>query len=241
MLIIPAVDIKEGKVVRLVKGRYRKKVYSDNPLKTVRFWKGQGARLIHLVDLDAAMEKKTNNLRQIKRIIKAAKKEDILIEVGGGLRNKSVMGDLLDSGAYRVIIGTKAIDENFLSDFSSSLKDKVIISIDEKSGSVFTAGWRVKSKKISPVNLARKLKRMGFKQVIYTDINRDGTLAGPNLRGIKRMLKVGIGLIASGGISSVGDISRLKSLEKNGLAGVIIGKALYEKKFSFKEALRIGA
>jgi phosphoribosylformimino-5-aminoimidazole carboxamide ribotide isomerase len=235
MLIVPAIDIKDGKVVRLIQGKYGKKVYSEDPLKIARYWQREGAKLIHLVDLDGASGRGINNLDLIKEIIK---KVDVPIEVGGGLRDKKTVKDLINSGACRVVIGTKALNESFLCSLFRQFRERIIVSIDEKSGTVLTSGWRVKNKSIDPFSFALKLKRMGFREIIYTDVNRDGTLEGPNLSGIKRMLKTGLGVIASGGISSLADILKLTPLEKHGLIGIITGKALYEKMFTLEEAMR---
>lgn len=236
MLVIPAIDIKEGKVVRLVQGKYDKKVYSHDPLKTAKHWQRQGAKLMHIVDLDAASSGRINTLNLVRQIVRQVR---VPVQFGGGVRDKSTIKKLFDSGVYRVVIGTKAVEQKrFLLDISKRFKDRIIVSIDARSGSIFTRGWSVRNKRIDPLNLAEQLKEIGFQQLIYTDIARDGTLKGPNILGINRMLRAGIELIASGGISSLEDILRLKSLEKQGLVGVIIGKALYEAKFTLRQAIK---
>jgi phosphoribosylformimino-5-aminoimidazole carboxamide ribotide isomerase len=238
MLIIPAIDLKEGKVVRLVQGRFDKKVYSSDPLKTAKHWARQGAKLIHIVDLDAAIDGKAPNLAAVSKIIKEARVE---VEFGGGVRTSAIAKRLFDAGVSKVIVGTKAVEDNkFLAGLFKKHPDKVIVSIDEMDGNVYVRGWRSKGKSEKTLEFAAKLKSMGFKRVIYTDIKKDGTLKGPNIQSIKKILKeTGLEVIASGGISSIDDIIKLKSLERSGLAGVIVGKALYEGRFTLRRALEI--
>ena len=236
MLIIPAIDIKEGKVVRLKQGKFNtKKIYSVNPIETARYWQRQGAKLIHLVNLDGASTGKIKNFSLIKELVKRI---NIPVEYGGGIRDIRTIERLLNMGMYRVVIGTRALDEVFLAKLFKRFKDKVIVSIDTKAGRVFTQGWLVKSKGLSPDCLASTLKKIGFREVIFTDIRRDGMLKGPNIRETKKVLRTGLRVIASGGVSSLQDISRLAALSRQGLSGVIVGKALYEEKFTLGEALK---
>lgn len=238
MLIIPAIDLKDGKVVRFTQGRFDKKVYSHDPLKTARHWVRQGAEFIHLVDLDGAIEGSLKNLDIVRKIVKAV---NVPIEFGGGVREKKTVEELIAMGVTRVVIGTLAAeDEKFILEVFKRFKEQVIVSIDEHRGNVLTRGWRKEAKVIKVLDLAKRIKDLGFEEIIYTDTDRDGTLKGPNTMGIKKLLKeTGLKVIASGGIASLDDIRRLKSLEKNGVLGVIIGKALYEGRFTLKEALRI--
>ena len=237
MLIIPAVDIQEGCVVRFVQGKLDKKIYSKDPVKISRQWVRQGAKLIHVVDLDAAFTGIPRNLDIVKKIIKTV---EVPVQVGGGIRTNETIKILLDYGVYRVILGTKAVeDEGFLRQAFKKFKDKIIVSIDAKEGEVLTKGWQAGCVNIDTLEFACALKEMGFKRVIYTDISKDGTLRGPNIQGTKRLLKTGLSVIASGGVSSLEDIKKLKKLEVEGLAGIIVGKALYEGKFSLSEALKL--
>ena len=238
MLIIPAIDLKDGKVVRFTQGRFDKKVYSHDPLKTARHWVRQGAEFIHLVDLDGAIEGRPKNLDIVRKIVKAV---NVPVEFGGGVRKKKTVEELIAMGVARVVIGTLAAeDEKFLLEVFKRFKKRVIVSIDENKGNVLTRGWRKEVKVIKALDLAKRIKDLGFEEIIYTDTGRDGTLKGPNTMGIKNLLKeTRLKVIASGGIASLNDIRKLKSLEKNGLLGVIIGKALYEGRFTLKEALRI--
>jgi len=238
MLIIPAIDIKDGCVVRLVQGRRDKKIYSRDPLKTAKHWVKQGAKLIHVVDLDGAMFGIAKNLAAVKEIVKAI---DVPIEFGGGVRKVETIGELIDCGVSRVVLGTKAIeDKDFLKKAFKEFKERVIVSIDAQAQSLLIEGWQVSSKAMGLLAFARTLKELGFKELIYTDTLKDGTLKGPNIKNIKMLLKkTGMKIIASGGISSLQDLVKLKRLEKQGLLGIIIGKALYEGKFTLTQALKL--
>lgn len=235
MLIIPAIDLKDGKVVRLVQGRYGKKTYSSDPVKTAKHWIRQGAQFLHIVDLDGATQGTLKHIDMVKKIIKAI---DIPAEFGGGVRDKKTIKQLLNCGIDRVVLGSKASDFNFLRDVKEAFKDRIIISIDATGNKVLVKGWKDAMGKFEPIDLAIKLKEIGFNKIIYTDISRDGTLKGPNIRTIKNIFKeTGLAVIASGGIASLDDLSKLKLLKKQGLIGVIIGTALYEGRFTLKQAI----
>lgn len=236
MLIIPAIDIKKGKVVRLVEGRYREKVYFKDPLRCAFFWQSKGVKMLHIVDLDGARIGRPKNLFWVKKILKNI---NIPIEFGGGIRDLKTIENLLKIGVNRVVIGTKAVDFNFLKEAFKNFSKKIIVSIDEKEGNLFTEGWFKKEKGIKIFDFLGRLKEIGFKEIIYTDIARDGTLKGPNIKKIKAILKANLKLFVSGGISSLEDIIKLKKLEDYGLEGVIIGKALYEGRLDIEEALRL--
>lgn len=237
MLIIPAIDIQDGCVVRLVQGRRNKIVYSRDPAKTALHWARQGARLIHVVDLDGAVCGEPRNLDAVREIVA---KVDAPIEFGGGVRNIETIKSLLCAGISRVVLGTKAIqDKEFLKKSFQRFQDQIIVSIDAHGAQVFTQGWKKACAGLDALELAETLKKIGFKQAIYTDISKDGTLKGPNIQGIKSLAKKsGLQVIASGGVSSLADLLKLKTLEKQGVAGVIIGKALYEGNFTLREAIR---
>lgn len=238
MLIIPAIDLKDGCVVRLVQGRRNLKIYSRDPVKTARHWQRQGAELIHIVDLDGATTGVIKNLNILKEIVK---KVDVPIQFGGGLRKADTIKRLLQEGIHRVVLGTKAAeDKNFLKKVFDEFKERVIVSIDAKADDVLTRGWQSSSKRMDVLAFARLLKDMGFREIIYTDTLKDGTLSGPNIKAIKELLKeTGLNIIASGGISSLNDLGKLKKLQKPGLRGIIIGKALYEGKFTLAQALKL--
>lgn len=238
MLIIPAIDIQDGCVVRYIQGRHDKKVYSRDPLKTAKHWVRQGAKQLHVVDLDGATFGIAKNL---DIVIEIARGLDVPIQFGGGARNIETIAKLLDYGIERVVLGTKAIeDRGFLKQAFKKFKDRVIVSIDAKGGRILTKGWRRSFTGCDALDFANDLKEIGFRQVIYTDVTKDGTLKGPNIKDIKKLLKeTGLGVIASGGICSLDDILRLKLLERLGLSAVIVGKALYEGKFTLTQALKL--
>jgi len=239
MLIIPAIDIQDGVVVRLVQGKLNKKVYSKDPVKTAKHWVAQGAKLIHLVDLDGAIKGSSRNLKIVRDIAGAI---EVPVEFGGGVRDASQIRALLDSGIWRVVLGTRAAEDRpFLEKSFKEFGNRVIVSVDTKMGTVMVRGWQAgSSKKIDMASFITTLKKIGFEEIIYTDTLKDGTLKGPNIKEIKAILKdIGIKVVASGGVSSLADIGKLKALEKSGLTGVIVGKALYEAKFTLPQALKI--
>ena len=235
MLIIPAIDLLEGKVVRLYKGvKSNCKIYSTDPVQTAKYWQSEGANLIHIVDLDAAFGQ-GDNLEIIKRIIDTG----IKVQVGGGIRSFKKFAKVLHSGADRVIISTKAFDRVFLNTVINFCKsDYLGISVDVLDGKIMKAGWQEKSD-YDFLDFIDYLCNKGVKWIIYTDINRDGTLKGVNIdavRKLKRFKKVNF--IVSGGISSLDDIKKLRS-ETPFIKGIILGKALYEKCIDLKEARSI--
>lgn len=237
MLIIPAIDLRGGKVVRLFQGKFnRQKVYSRDPVKVAKHWARQGAKFLHIVDLDGASSGVSKNLDILKKIITQV---GIPLEFGGGIRSIEAISKLLSLGVQRVVLGTKAAsDAEFLKKAWKKFGEKIIVSIDAKDGLVLTEGWNRATSKTA-LDFAKELKKIGFKQLIHTDISKDGTLAGPNILAIKELLKsTGLNVIASGGISGLSDLLKLYKLKKQGLTGVIIGKALYEGKFTLVEALK---
>jgi phosphoribosylformimino-5-aminoimidazole carboxamide ribotide isomerase len=238
MLIIPAIDLKDGNVVRLYQGKGDEKVYSRNPVVVARHWQKQGAKLVHVVDLDGAFQGEPKNLVSLKNIVNAV---NVPIEFGGGVRTKETLRKVFAIGVERVVLGTKAAeDDNFLREVFAEFKDKVIVSIDARDDRVLTEGWQSARQGLSAIDFASKLEELGFSKIIYTDTSKDGTLRGPNLEGIRSILKnTGLAVIASGGISSLQDLVKLKELDKKRIVGVIVGKALYEGKFTLAEALKL--
>ena len=237
MLIIPAIDLKDGAVVRLVQGKFNKKVYSRDAVKVARHWVRQGAKFLHLVDLDGAFSGKPKNFNLVRDIVKNI---SVPVELGGGIRSLAAIRSILNSGVARVVLGTRAVeDAGFLKKAFLTFREKVIVAVDAKEGKVMVKGWKAGYKNTDALKFCLSLKKLGFKELIYTDTLKDGTLTGPNIKEIKRVLKaVGIRIVASGGISKLGDLDRLKRLEREGLSAVIIGKALYEGKFTLPQALR---
>ncbi|MDP8266703.1 MAG: 1-(5-phosphoribosyl)-5-[(5-phosphoribosylamino)methylideneamino]imidazole-4-carboxamide isomerase [Candidatus Aceula meridiana] len=236
MIIIPAIDIKNGKVVRLTQGKFdQETIYDQDPISVAKNWESQGAELIHIVDLDGAQTGEIANLDTILKIREAVK---VPLEVGGGIRNTGTIDKLLNAGISRVILGTRAVeDPNFLSGILCEWDKQIAVSIDCANGKVTKKGW-TETSDIDGKDLARQLANLELQTLIYTDIARDGVLVGPNIQGIKEMLSaINIPMIASGGISTLDDIKALASLNTPQLIGVIVGKALYEQKFTVKEAI----
>ncbi|HEA46932.1 MAG TPA: 1-(5-phosphoribosyl)-5-[(5-phosphoribosylamino)methylideneamino]imidazole-4-carboxamide isomerase [bacterium] len=239
MFIIPAIDLIEGRCVRLREGRLSsEEVYSKEPVAVAELWELKGAKRLHIVDLDGAFEGEPQNLKIVKRIAKSIK---IPIQFGGGVRSLKTIREVLDCGVEYVILGTTAISKpEFVKQAVKKFKKRIMVSIDASNLKVRVQGWEKKTRKTAPV-LAREMVKLGVRNIIFTDIRRDGTLKGPNISQIKKMLKVvNIPLIISGGISSLEDIRKLKPLEKKGLSGVIIGKALYTGQVDLEKAIGIG-
>mgnify|MGYP000436245303 CR=1 FL=1 len=234
MIVIPALDLLDGKAVRLYKGKKEYcKVYADNPLCIVKKWKEEGAKLIHIVDLNAAFGE-GDNMRIIKKIIK----EKINIEIGGGIRNIKKAKEFIDLGVKRIIIGSKITDRYFLSQLIKNFSQKIAVSIDVFRGRFMRLGWR-KNSGYSVSEIISYVIAQGVKWIIYTDIHRDGTLKGVNINRLKPLIKYkDVNFIISGGINSIKDIILIKK-QIPFIKGVIIGKALYENHISLKEALRL--
>lgn len=237
MIVIPAIDIKGGKVVRLAQGKAEDEiVYFDSPLEAARMWAAQGADLIHVVDLDGAILGEPRNLKLVREIIDGV---NVKIELGGGIRDEDTVQSLIDAGIEKVVIGTGALKEDFISKASKRFGDRIVVGIDAWCGMVLTKGWLFKTG-TKAVDLAGKMAGLGIKTINYTDISRDGMLKGPNIDSLKKILEVeDIDIIASGGVSTIADVRQLKALEGRGLKGMIIGKALYENRIDLREAMRI--
>ncbi len=238
MLIIPAVDIKQGRCVRLLQGRMDAETcFSDEPWKMALQWEKQGAELIHLVDLDGAVGKEVRNLESIKQIIE---KINVPVQVGGGIRSSESVRMYLDLGVSRVIIGSEAVyNPDFVKDLCKEFPERIVVAIDARDGLVAVEGWTEVSE-IRAVDLARKFEHTGVAAINFTDIYRDGMQTGPNLQETERLAEaVDIPIVASGGVSSIQDIKNLLPLEKKGVVGVITGRALYENSLDLQEAIKI--
>ena len=238
MKIIPAVDIKNGKCVRLSQGKAdQETVYSDDPVAMATHWDEGGAMLIHVVDLDGAFEGVPANSDMIKSIIYNS---SVDIQVGGGIRSLHAIEAYVNAGAYRVILGTIAQkDPKFVEEACKQFPGKIAVGIDAKDGNVAVKGWvEVSSQKAT--DLAVELESFGVSSYIFTDISRDGMLQGPNLDSIRTFAdSTRLPVIASGGVSRIEDVSNLMALEPNGVTGIIIGKALYDKSISLQESLQL--
>ena len=236
MFPIPAIDLKDGRVVRLLQGKFEaESVYAEEPKQLARRFADDGAQRIHVVDLDGALKGEPKNVLLVESVIKAVK---VPVEVGGGIRKPEQVERYLGMGAGFVILGTKAcLDPGFLKEVLAAFGERVIVGIDASNGQVAVDGWT----KVLPqkaLDFAKQVEALGGKTIIYTDISKDGALAGPNLLQVGAVCDaVSADVIASGGVSSIADLKALTGLKKNNLKAVVIGKALYEKRFSVKEAV----
>lgn len=233
MLIIPAIDIMDGKCVRLTKGKFSsKKIYSDDPVSVAKKFERDGAQMIHVIDLDGAKMGEPKNISTIKKIAAAVK---IPIEVGGGIRSIKSAETYLNGGISRIILGTKAAESG---DFIKKLikkygNERIVISIDVRDGKVSTNGWQTDGER-DALSFARTIKSLGVTKIIVTDIMRDGTLTTPNFEMTRQIKEIGFNVIAAGGVSDAESIKQLKSIK---IDGAILGKALYENKINLKAAI----
>lgn len=239
MIIFPAIDLKDGKCVRLIEGKLdQKTVYSDKPEEIALQWQSLGAEFLHVIDLDGAFEGVPKNLSVIEKILNKVK---IPVQVGGGIRTLNAIKTLLDIGVKRVILGTVAVSNpDLLKEAISKFgNESIVLGIDARNGKAAVKGWAEESQ-VNALKLALKMKEKGIKRIVFTDIKRDGTLKGVNVEATKKMAEAtGLLLIASGGVSSLEDLKQLKQIERYGVEGVIIGQALYKRKIDLKEALSI--
>lgn len=236
MRIYPAIDIKDGKCVRLLQGRFSDvTVYGDNPADMAKKWEKEGGEYIHVVDLDGALKGHGVNSAIIKEICKSV---NVPVQTGGGIRTMEDIETKLNLGIDRVIIGTKAVqDKEFVKRAVDKYKEKIVIGIDAKDGLVAISGWEEVSE-FQAVDFAKKMTDIGVKTIVYTDISTDGTLGGSNVRAMAEMAKsVPCDIIASGGI---GNIEHIKQLLPTGVEGVIVGRALYTGNVDLKEAVKLG-
>jgi phosphoribosylformimino-5-aminoimidazole carboxamide ribotide isomerase len=236
MIIFPAIDLKDGQCVRLVQGVLENKtVYSDTPSQVASSFQNKGAEWLHVVDLDGAFTGSPRNSDAIKAIASAI---DIPFQVGGGLRTVEDVKRVLNLGASRVIIGTRALNQEFISQLLDEFgSDRIVLGLDAKDGMVAVQGWVQKSE-LNAINFACRMKNVGIKTAVFTDVSRDGLLQGPNLKSTEEIARLsGLQIIASGGVSSVKNIKALKAMESAGVCGAIIGKALYDGKITLDEAL----
>jgi phosphoribosylformimino-5-aminoimidazole carboxamide ribotide isomerase len=239
MLIIPAIDLREGKCVRLTQGRADKAtIYGDDPVDVARMFEQAGAHMLHVVDLDGAFSKANSpNRKLLGEIIRAV---SIPVQFGGGIRTRRDARHVLELGASRIVIGTMAVEsptllQNVLRQFAPA---QIAVGIDARNGKIVTRGW-LTEETIEAQSLARKVAGMGAMRIVYTDTLRDGTLSGPNIDQACLIAKAsGLRVTASGGVSSLEDLRQLKAAGASGIDSVIIGKALYEGKFTLQQALR---
>jgi phosphoribosylformimino-5-aminoimidazole carboxamide ribotide isomerase len=238
MLIIPAIDIKDGRCVRLFQGDMDKEtIYFDRPIDAARHWVKEGATFVHVVDLNGAVEGHPVHTGEVEAI---CKKTGLSVELGGGLRSAESVEAALDLGVSRVVVGTAAYDnQEFLRALCKQFPEKIVVGIDARNGRVAVKGWK-ETTSMDAVNLAKRCEADGASRIIYTDISRDGTREGLNVdETLKLARSVKIPVIASGGVATLNDIRGLLPLEADGVEGVIVGRALYNGSFSLKEATRL--
>ncbi len=237
MDVIPAIDLLAGQCVRLYQGDYEKsQVFNENPVDVARQWVEQKASWLHIVDLDGAKTGKLVNLQAIEAI---ARTVPVRIQVGGGLRDRASVAQLLNLGVQRVILGTIAVEQpQLVAQLCQEFPGQIVVGIDARNGRVATRGW-LETSEVLATALAQQMQELGAAAIIYTDIHRDGTLQGPNLAALRELAaEISIPIIASGGISSVTDLLSLLALEPLGVTGVIVGRALYTGDISLKQALQ---
>ncbi|MEO6270310.1 MAG: 1-(5-phosphoribosyl)-5-[(5-phosphoribosylamino)methylideneamino]imidazole-4-carboxamide isomerase [Lautropia sp.] len=238
MLLIPAIDLKDGRCVRLKQGNLADEtVFSEDPEAVARHWLGLGAERIHLVDLDGAVAGKPQNAAIIRAIVEAVGAE-VPVQLGGGIRSLETIERYLDSGVSYVIIGTAAVKSpGFLHDACNAFPGQVIVGLDARDGKVATDGWS-KLTRHDVTDLARKFEGYGIEGIIYTDIGRDGMLTGVNIEATVKLAKaVSVPVYASGGVTDLADIDKLLAVESEGIDGVILGRSLYEGTLDFTAAL----
>jgi len=240
MIVIPAIDLRNGRCVRLSQGKPdREKTYSDKPAEVARAWMEQGAQWLHVVDLDGAFTGEPRNLPALNDICAAV---DIPVQFGGGNRTMEVISRIFDAGVERVVLGTAALESpTFLREACGKFRERIAVGIDASGGKVAVKGWRDVTD-IDAVEFGKRVSGEGAGLIIYTDISRDGMLSGPNKEATKRMAdSVPIPIIASGGISSLSDVTEIARLAPGRIIGMIIGKALYEGSFSLRHAIDCAA
>jgi phosphoribosylformimino-5-aminoimidazole carboxamide ribotide isomerase len=237
VILYPAVDISDGQAVRLVRGDFeRRTVYRDSPLEAARAWVEAGARFLHIVDLDGARTGAPKSLEHLERI---AHELHVPVQYGGGLRSLPAVRDALRAGAERVILGTAAYNDiDFLDDVLGAFRERLIVSVDTRGGNVATSGWQ-ETTQMPADSVIDRLQHRGVRSFVYTNVDRDGMLEGPDLDEVRRIAGVVRGrFLYSGGIGSLDDLHALAGLRQVNLGGVIVGKALYEGRFSVEEAQR---
>ena len=239
MTIIPAIDIVGGKCVRLVRGeRGTETVFGEDPVQVALAWQAQGARLIHVVDLDAAFEPEEGNRPAIVRIVEAVR---IPVQVGGGVRSFGDFERLRETGVARVVFGTAAAENpSVVRQALESAAGSVVVGVDVRGDKVAVRGWKRDSEH-GPIEFGKRWVDEGVQTFVYTDISRDGAMTGPNVDAVRRFAKeTGARVVASGGIASLDDLRHLREAESDGVEAAIVGRALYEKIFTLAEALEIG-
>ena len=237
MRVIPAVDIKGGKCVRLVEGdRARETVFFENPVDAGRLWMQSGATMIHVVDLDGALTGQPRNLEVLDKILALGTP----VEFGGGVRDLGKVQKLVEMGVARVVIGTAAFDDpSFMEEAAAKFGERVVLGLDLKDGTIKVDGW-TRFIEAAPIELARRAEQAGIRRIIFTNVARDGTMSGPDLKSAELLASaLAIPLTVSGGISSLDDVRSVKKLSPLGIDEIIVGRALYDGAFSYEDAAKV--
>lgn len=235
MQVIPAIDIRAGKCVRLLQGQAdQQTVYGDDPVAMAQRWADAGALRLHIVDLDGAFAGQMRNFTVIQRLVRTI---PIPVQLGGGIREFETIRQVLEAGVQRVVLGTSALENpEILATATARFPDQVCVGIDSRDGQVAVRGWQMVSQ-VDTLTFARHVDSLHVAAIIYTDIARDGMLQGPNIAGIAALAReVHVPVIASGGVTELADLRQLAALEPLGVQGVIVGKALYEGRFDYQQA-----
>jgi len=238
MIIFPAIDIKNGKCVRLYKGDFEKiTFYNKSPINQATEFFQSGFKNIHIVDLDGALQGKSINFAVIKEIIKNVK---LKIQIGGGIRTIESINSWIDTGVDKVVMGTAAVENiGLLKNACNKFKNKIAVALDIKDGLIALSGWK-KQTNISAIDFIKKIENIGVSRIIYTDINKDGTKKGPNIKDtIELSSKVKIPLVVSGGVSSIEDVKKIKSLTNSNIEGVIVGKSIYDGDIKINDLVKL--
>ncbi len=229
MLVIPAIDLRGGHAVRLLQGDFeRETVYGEDPVAVAQRWRDEGAEIVHVVDLDGARAGEPRQLDLVRAIA-----EVVPVEAGGGLRTEADVARAIDAGARRVVLGTAALDLDLVTTLTVEYGEWLVVALDTRSGVVATEGWTQETER-TLIELADNLIQIGIQRFLHTDVERDGTLTAPNLDSLRELIALGTPVIASGGVSSLDDLSRLRDL---GAEAVVVGRALYESAFTLPEAI----
>jgi phosphoribosylformimino-5-aminoimidazole carboxamide ribotide isomerase len=234
VILYPAIDISEGQAVRLVRGDFAEKtVYRDSPVEAAHAWVAEGARFLHVVDLDGA---RTGSPRSLEHLERITGEVAVPVQYGGGLRSLPAVREALRAGAERVILGTAAFtDVDFLDDVLGAFRDRIIVSVDTRGGNVSTSGWQ-QTTQMPAESVIDRLQNRGVRSFVYTNVDRDGMLEGPDVEEVRRIADVVRGrFLYSGGIGTLDHLRALRDLRQVNLGGVIVGKALYEGRFSVRE------
>jgi phosphoribosylformimino-5-aminoimidazole carboxamide ribotide isomerase len=234
VILYPAIDISEGQAVRLVRGDFAEKtVYRDSPVEAAHAWVAEGARFLHVVDLDGA---RTGSPRSLEHLERITGEVAVPVQYGGGLRSLPAVRDALRAGAERVILGTAAFtDVDFLDDVLGAFRDRIIVSVDTRGGNISTSGWQ-QTTQMPAESVIDRLQNRGVRSFVYTNVDRDGMLEGPDVEEVRRIADVVRGrFLYSGGIGTLDHLRALRDLRQVNLGGVIVGKALYEGRFSVRE------